>query len=142
MIVNTNHLKEEMTSLKRFWIFCRGWYLLFFSTMQQTILDDVKGGVTFSKALAKNQALFGDFYINMIRSGEASGQIGVLILHVMEASPAAVAGLLTGDVVTKFNGQAVSSSAVRTTGASIILPKLTFDATAPSSKAPSSHVCG
>ena len=37
----------------------------------QGVLDDVKGGVPLSRALARNQGLFGDFYINMIRSGEA-----------------------------------------------------------------------
>ncbi|MDB6119091.1 MAG: Serine protease Do [Verrucomicrobiaceae bacterium] len=46
-----------------------------------------------------------------INTGEASGQIGVFIVRVMDNSPAAAAGLLTGDVVTKFNGQPVGSSA-------------------------------
>lgn len=54
------------------------------SAMQQRILDDVKGGVTFSKALAKNQELFGDFYINMIRSGEASGQMSAVLVRLVE----------------------------------------------------------
>ena len=38
----------------------------------QGVLEDVKGGAPFSRALAKHDALFGDFYINMVRSGEAS----------------------------------------------------------------------
>lgn len=54
------------------------------SAMQQALLDDVKGGMTFSKALAKNQTLFGDFYINMIRSGEASGQMSAVLVRLVE----------------------------------------------------------
>ncbi len=48
------------------------------------VLDDVKGGMTFSKALAKDGALFGDFYINMIRSGEASGQMSAVMERLVE----------------------------------------------------------
>ena len=45
----------------------------------QGILDDVKGGTPLSRALGRHQALFGDFYINMIRSGEASGQLSSVL---------------------------------------------------------------
>ena len=41
----------------------------------QDILDNVKGGRGLSVALRNHQTLFGNFYINMIRSGEASGQL-------------------------------------------------------------------
>ena len=47
----------------------------------------------------------------VINTGEARGQIGVFIVRVMEHSPAEVAGLMTGDVVTKFNGRPVHSTA-------------------------------
>lgn len=43
--------------------------------MLEKVLEDVKGGAPFSRALAAHQAHFGDFYINMIRSGEISGQM-------------------------------------------------------------------
>lgn len=43
--------------------------------MLEKVLEDVKGGTPFSRALAAHQAHFGDFYINMIRSGEISGQM-------------------------------------------------------------------
>jgi len=47
--------------------------------LTQSILDDVKGGVPLSKVLSGHPQYFGDFYINMIRSGEVSGQLsGVL----------------------------------------------------------------
>ena len=45
----------------------------------ETILEDVKGGVPFSRALAKRGDLFGDFYINLVRSGEASGQMSQVL---------------------------------------------------------------
>ena len=45
----------------------------------EAILEDVKGGVPFSRALAKRGDLFGDFYINMVRSGEASGQMSQVL---------------------------------------------------------------
>lgn len=48
------------------------------------ILEDVKGGVALSKALARHRALFGDFYINMVRSGEASGQLGTVFERLVE----------------------------------------------------------
>lgn len=50
----------------------------------QGILDDVKGGTPLSRALARNHDLFGDFYINMIRSGEASGQLSSVLTRLVE----------------------------------------------------------
>ena len=54
------------------------------ATLLRRVLDDVKGGMTFSKALAREAALFGDFYINMIRSGEASGQMSSVMERLVE----------------------------------------------------------
>lgn len=48
------------------------------------ILEDVKSGVALSKALARHRELFGDFYINMVRSGEASGQLGTVFERLVE----------------------------------------------------------
>ena len=45
----------------------------------ETILEDVKGGVPVSRARAKRGDLFGDFYINLVRSGEASGQMSQVL---------------------------------------------------------------
>ena len=53
-------------------------------TLTQTILDDVKGGVAFSRALTSHPLQFGDFYINMIRSGEASGQLSDVLERLVE----------------------------------------------------------
>jgi len=54
------------------------------AVLTQRILDDVKGGSALSKSLAKDRALFGDFYINMIRSGEASGQLSNVLSRLVE----------------------------------------------------------
>lgn len=45
----------------------------------QGILDAVKGGTPLSRALTEHRILFGDFYINMVRSGEASGQMSAVL---------------------------------------------------------------
>lgn len=50
----------------------------------QEILDAVKGGTPLSRALAQHHDLFGDFYINMIRSGEASGQMSAVLERLVE----------------------------------------------------------
>ncbi len=49
----------------------------------QGVLEDVKGGATFSRALAKHSDLFGDFYINMVRSGEASGKMSEVLQRLV-----------------------------------------------------------
>lgn len=39
------------------------------------VSDDVQAGMTISTALAKHPAVFSDFYVNMIKSGEESGKL-------------------------------------------------------------------
>ena len=48
------------------------------------MLEAVKGGATFSKALAAHPGVFGDFYVNMVRSGEASGQLSLVLERLVE----------------------------------------------------------
>lgn len=50
----------------------------------QSILDAVKGGTPLSRALGGHRALFSDFYINMVRSGEASGQMSAVLDRLVE----------------------------------------------------------
>jgi general secretion pathway protein F len=52
--------------------------------LTQAILNDVKSGVPLSKALARHPKQFGDFYINMIRSGEAGGQLSAVLERLFE----------------------------------------------------------
>lgn len=54
------------------------------ASITQTVLNDVKGGVPLSKALTRHRELFGDFYINMVRSGEASGQLSAVFERLVE----------------------------------------------------------
>lgn len=53
-------------------------------SLLEGILEDVKGGVPFSRALLKHEALFGDFYINMVRSGEVSGKMSEVLQRLVE----------------------------------------------------------
>jgi len=48
------------------------------------ILEAVKGGMPLSRALAARGELFGAFYVNMVRSGEASGQLGTVLTRLVE----------------------------------------------------------
>ena len=54
------------------------------AALVQGILDAVKGGTPLSRALAAHRDLFGDFYINMVRSGEASGQMSAVLDRLVE----------------------------------------------------------
>ena len=50
----------------------------------QGILDAVKGGTPLSRALAAHPGLFNDFYVNMVRSGEVSGQMSAVLDRLVE----------------------------------------------------------
>ena len=52
--------------------------------LTQTLLEDIKSGAPLSKALAKHPGQFSDFYINMVRSGEASGQLSAVLERLVE----------------------------------------------------------
>jgi len=48
------------------------------------VVEDVRAGVEFSQALAKHPRIFSDIYVNMIRAGEASGQLDDILLRLAE----------------------------------------------------------
>lgn len=50
----------------------------------EELLKAVKGGKGLSQALQPHRALFGDFYINMVRSGEAGGQLAEILGRLAE----------------------------------------------------------
>ncbi len=45
----------------------------------QEVLDDVKGGAPLSRALARHGDQFSEFYVSMVRAGEAGGQLAVVL---------------------------------------------------------------
>lgn len=54
------------------------------AALVQATLESVKGGTPLSRALSQRHDLFGDFYINMVRSGEASGQMSAVLDRLVE----------------------------------------------------------
>ena len=48
------------------------------------VLTDVKAGKGLSQALLPHRGLFGDFYISMVRSGEAGGQLAQVLERLAE----------------------------------------------------------
>lgn len=50
-----------------------------YGDLLQQLLDTVKSGKPFSQGLATRSELFGTFYINMVRSGEASGRLAEVL---------------------------------------------------------------
>ncbi|MCA0242450.1 MAG: type II secretion system F family protein [Proteobacteria bacterium] len=50
----------------------------------QQVLDDVKGGAPLSRALARQGDVFGDFYVQMVRAGEAAGQLPATLERLAE----------------------------------------------------------
>ncbi|MBU0891550.1 MAG: type II secretion system F family protein [Gammaproteobacteria bacterium] len=54
------------------------------ASLVKSTLEAVKGGTPLSRALSQRRDLFGDFYINMVRSGEASGQMSTVLDRLVE----------------------------------------------------------
>lgn len=52
--------------------------------MLQQVLDDVKGGAPLSRALSRQGSLFGDFFVQMVRAGEAAGQLPATLERLSE----------------------------------------------------------
>jgi general secretion pathway protein F len=53
------------------------------SQLLQDILGSVKGGKALSQALQPYEEVFGSFYINMVRSGEASGHLAEVLARLV-----------------------------------------------------------
>ena len=53
-------------------------------SLLQDLLKSVKGGKGLSQALQQHHGLFGDFYISMLRSGEAGGNLGEVLGRLAE----------------------------------------------------------
>ncbi len=48
------------------------------------VADDLQGGSSIYKALAKHPKVFSDFYINMVRSGEESGKLAEVLEYLAD----------------------------------------------------------
>jgi len=55
-----------------------------YTELLQYLLDTVKSGKPLSTALQQYERLFGNFYINMVRSGEVSGQVSQVLSRLAE----------------------------------------------------------
>jgi general secretion pathway protein F len=54
------------------------------SLMLNDLLKSVKGGKALSQAMTPYERIFGTFYINMVRSGEAGGQLSSVLDRLVE----------------------------------------------------------
>lgn len=52
--------------------------------LMRGLLTEVKGGKALSTALQPHESVFGTFYINMVRSGEASGHMSSVLERLVE----------------------------------------------------------
>lgn len=50
----------------------------------EEIASDVQGGMTISDALSKHPAVFSNFYVNMVRSGEESGKLSEVFMYLAD----------------------------------------------------------
>ncbi|MCI0479400.1 type II secretion system F family protein [Candidatus Uhrbacteria bacterium] len=53
-------------------------------SMLSEVANEVEGGARLSDALEKHNAVWGDFFINMIRSGETSGQLNEVLEYLAD----------------------------------------------------------
>ncbi len=54
------------------------------ATLLQGIRDDVRGGKALSQALDARREVFGRFYVNIIRAGEAGGALGTVLSRLAD----------------------------------------------------------
>jgi general secretion pathway protein F len=55
-----------------------------FARLLDDVLRSIKRGESLSEALAPHLRLFGEFYVNMVRSGEVSGRLGEVMQRLSE----------------------------------------------------------
>ena len=55
-----------------------------FKLIMTRVVEDVRAGIDLSQALGKHKRVFKDIYTNMIRAGEASGQLDDILLRLAE----------------------------------------------------------
>jgi type IV pilus assembly protein PilC len=60
-----------------------------FSFCLNKVVDDIRSGADLSKALEPHSKVFSDIYVSMIRAGEVSGQLDVILTRLAEYLEAA-----------------------------------------------------
>jgi len=55
-----------------------------FTDILQTVIDDIEGGKTLSLALAEHPAIFDNVYVTLVRVGEETGQLAVVLKDLAE----------------------------------------------------------
>lgn len=55
-----------------------------FTMVLSTVADDIQGGSSLSKALARHPKVFSSFYVNMVRSGEESGKLADTFVYLAD----------------------------------------------------------
>lgn len=55
-----------------------------FTDVLQTVIDDIEGGKTLSLALAEHPAIFDRVYVTLVRVGEETGQLSVVLNDLAE----------------------------------------------------------
>lgn len=54
------------------------------ATILSTVGDDIQGGSSLSKALARHPKVFSPFYVNMVRAGEESGKLSETFMYLAD----------------------------------------------------------
>ena len=56
-----------------------------FTDVLQTIIDDIEGGKTLSLAMAEHSAIFDNVYVTLVRVGEETGQLSIVLKDMAES---------------------------------------------------------
>jgi len=56
-----------------------------FTDVLQTIIDDIEGGKTLSLAMANHPAIFDNVYVTLVRVGEETGQLAIVLKDMAES---------------------------------------------------------
>lgn len=57
---------------------------LYLSDILLEVAADVEGGIVFSQALARHPRIFSNFFVNMVKSGEASGNLENSLIYLAD----------------------------------------------------------
>lgn len=55
----------------------------------ETVVDDIRNGADLSRAMEPHKRVFSDIYVSMVRAGEVSGQIDIILTRLAEYLEAA-----------------------------------------------------